>query len=146
MGRGYLIKCGSKKCGEQTWAANIVDLINEHTEKNGKIQCTACGGLKASVNRESVLQEKGETWSRYIQGVIPIKTGHETYTPYVLLTAQSENGQLDGIHFNYFKDTRNEEGGSLKHGHGPEGAPVFSKQELFQLFDKLMDFSLRSTD
>jgi DNA-directed RNA polymerase subunit RPC12/RpoP len=78
---GYLIKCNS--CKQDTWASNIVDLVNEHTEKNGKIKCTACGSPNASIYQKSKLQEKDETWERYIKGVIPIKTEFETYTPYV---------------------------------------------------------------
>lgn len=138
---GYSIKCTS--CGQNTWAENIVNLINEHKEKNGKIKCTACGSSNASIYQESSLQEKGEIWERYIKGVIPIETEFETYTPYIFLTAQTENGEIDGIHFNYYKDTR-KDGGKLKHGHGPGGAPVFSKDELFQLLEKLVSYGCLS--
>lgn len=134
---GYPIKC--KDCGRETWAPNIVDLIKDYTEKNGKIKCI-CGSTNASIYQESNLQEKGQTWKRWIKGNIPIKTDVETYRPYVFLTAQTEDGEVDGIHFNYYKDTRNEEGGRLKHGHGPGGAPVFSKDEFFQLLEKLVDY------
>jgi hypothetical protein len=30
----------------------------------------------------------------------------------------------------------------LKHGHGPGGAPVFSKDELFQLLEKLVAYGV----
>lgn len=136
---GYLIKCNS--CKQDTWASNIVDLVNEHTEKNGKIKCTTCGSPNASIYQKSKLLEEGETWERYIKGVIPIKTDFETYTPYVFLTAQTEDGEIDGIHLNYYKDTR-KDGGKLKHGHGPGGAPVFSKDELFQLLEKLVTYGV----
>lgn len=135
----YPIKCGSENCRKPTKAWDIVDLIENHTEKNGKIKCTECGSTNASILQESKLQERGENWKRYIKGVIRIKTDVETYHPYIFLTASEENGEIDGIHFNYYKDTRNE-GGRLKHGHGPGGAPVFSKGELFQLLDKLNDY------
>ena len=120
-------------------------MINEHTEKNGKIKCTACGSLNASIYQKSKLQEEGKTWERYIKGGIPIETEVETYTPYVFLTAQAEDGEIDGIHFNYYKDTRDprkKDGGKLKHGHGPGGAPVFSKNELFQLLEKLVEYEI----
>lgn len=141
---GYLIKCSS--CHQQTWAPNIINLIKEHTENSGKIKCIGCGSSNASVYRESKIQEKEEYWRRYIKGVIPIKTEFETYTPYIFLTAQAEDGEVNGIHFNYFKDTRNEGGGKLKHGHGPGGAPVFSKDELFQLLEKLIDYGFIKED
>lgn len=134
---GYLIKCSS--CQQDTWAPNIVDLINDYLEKeSGKIKCLKCGSLQASIFQESILQE-GETWQRHIKGVIPIKTEFETYVPYIFLTAKKEDGEIDGIHFNYFKDTR-KTGGRLKHGHGPGGAPVFAKDELFQLLEKLVTY------
>lgn len=139
----YTIKCYSEKCKKETWAANIIDLIDNYTV-NGKIKCGSCGSTNASIFQESKLQEKGEKWGRYIIGVIPIKTDWATYTPYVFLTAPTENGEINGIHFNYFKDTRNQEGGKLKHGHGPGGAPVLSKDEFFQLIEKLIDFGCLS--
>jgi len=121
---GYLIKCSS--CQQDTWAPNIVDLINDYLEKE-------------SIFQESILQEEGETWQRYIKAVVPIKTAYETYTPYIFLTAPTEDADIDGIHFNYFKDTR-KDGGSLRHGHGPGGSPVFSKDELLQLLEKLVNY------
>ena len=134
---GYPIRCSS--CGKETWATNIINLIQEHTETNGKIKCIVCGSLNASIYQKSSLQEKGEAWERYILGVIPITTEFETYTPYIFLTSQAKDGEVQGIHFNYFKDTRGE-GGRLKHGHGPGGAPVLTKNEIFQLLGKLMDY------
>ncbi len=133
----YSINCSN--CKKNTKAANIVDLIVNHTETIGKIKCTACGSLNASIYKESNLQEKGETWIRYIRSLIPIKTNCDTYTPYVFLTSQTENGEIDGIHFNYYKDTR-KYGGKLKHGHGPGGSPVFSKDDFFQLIKKLISY------
>ena len=138
---GYLIKCLS--CKQETWAQNIVDLIKGHTINNGKIKCIKCNSSNASIHQRNNLQEKGEVWERYIIGVIPIITDSETYTPYIFLTSQVEGGEVDGIHFNYYKDTR-QSGGKLKHGHGPGGAPVLGKDELFQLLKKLIDFGCLS--
>jgi hypothetical protein len=91
----------------------------------------------AYVKRESALQEKGKVWRRRIRAVISITTDFPTYTPYVFLTAETETGEPSGVHFNYYKDTRRRAGGRLKHGHGPGGAPVFSRAELLQLLVKL---------
>jgi len=87
----------------------------------------------------SPLQEKGEIWERWIKGIIRIKTDYETYSPYIFLTADTEDGQVNGIHFNYYKDTRSQ-GGRLKHGHGPGGASVLNKAELLVLLEKLILF------
>jgi len=137
---GYQIICTNPKCKQLTWANNIIDLIEKHTDERGRIKCTECGSANAHVFKESRLQEKGETWRRYIRGVITIKTEYKTYTPYIFLTSQTETGEIDGIHFNYYKDTRRKKGGRLKHGHGPGGAPVLTKDELFQLLKKLINY------
>ena len=77
--------------------------------------------------------------------MVRITTDFETYCPYVFLTAQEKDGEVDGIHFNYYKDTR-PGGGKLKHGHGPGGAPVFSKSELLQLLKKLITYGCFSSE
>jgi hypothetical protein len=130
----YPIDCAD--CKGQTWAANIVDLIQHHTSPRGSITCSLCGHDHAYIKRESTLQEEGEVWQRCIRAAIPITTDYPTYTPYVFLTAESESGEPSGVHFNYYKDTRSA-GGRLKHGHGPGGAPLFSHAELLQLLLKL---------
>ena len=45
----------------------------------------------------SPLQEKGEIWERWIKGIIRIKTDYETYSPYIFLTADTEDGQVNGF-------------------------------------------------
>lgn len=142
---GYLIQCFAEGCGETTWANNIVELINEHSTNTGMLRCTACGGFQAYIYKESALQEKGETWPRWIRGVIRIDTGIETYSPYVFLTAEGKDAAVSGIHFNYYKDTR-PQGGKLKHGHGPGGAPVLDKKDFFQLIRKLIASGVISND
>jgi hypothetical protein len=139
---GYPIYCSHCK-KETAWASNIVDLINNHTEKNGKIKnCVICDSSKTSISRENDLQE-GKKWQRYIKAIISINTSDEYYTPYIFLTAQDKDAEIDGIHFNYYKDTR-KIGGKLKHGHGPGGAPVFTRDELFQVLEKLVFFGCLS--
>jgi hypothetical protein len=135
----YYIKCTNSKCGEYTGANTIVDLISEHLDSVGKIICTYCGQSGAFIYRESKLQEEGEIWARWIKGVITIDTGIPTYSPYIFLTSQNEQGPVNGAHFHYYKDTR-PDGGKLKHGHGPGGPPVLSKDEIFQLLEKMIVF------
>ena len=129
---GYVMECS---CGHQTGAANIVDLIRSHTDPQGWLVCGQCNRPGAYIQRRSELQE-GELWERCIKGAIPVETDYPTYTPYVFLTAASPTDEPTGVHFNYYKDTRSD-GGRLKHGHGPGGAPVLSLDELLQLLRKL---------
>jgi hypothetical protein len=127
----YDIQC--QKCKGHTWAGNIVDLIKEHTNAQGRFLCAHCGEVDTFIYRESQLQEEGETWERWIKGVILIDSGINTYSPYIFLTANSEDGEATGLHFHYYKDTRSHKNGSLKHDHGPGGPPVLHKNDLSSL-------------
>lgn len=138
----YSIKC--RDCGKTTIAGNIVCLLRfreNHTDSAGRIKCKECSSTNAHIPFKSRLQEKDKIWERYTQAIVKIETGVETYTPYVLLNSSTPDGEIRGIHFNYFnyfKDTRTQ-GGSLRHGHGPGGAPVLNKKELFNLLVSLSE-------
>ncbi len=135
----YTIKCANANC-QGGKVRNIIELIQNNTDHTlgaggGWIICPGCG-QRGWVSAGSVLQEKGETYIRDIKAVIPIKTRYGTYHPYVFLVDEERSGEIHGIHFNYFKDTR-AEGGKLKHGHGPGGAPVLTPSELLDLLREL---------
>lgn len=132
----YDITC--RDCKKITYAAEIVDLIHNHLDELGRLVCSYCKSTNTHIYRESKLQEERWDWKRYIKSVVAIDTGVPTYTPYIFLTSDEENGAITGIHFNYYKDTRSQPNGKLKHGHGPGGAPVLSKEELFQLLRYLV--------
>lgn len=141
----YDIKCRS--CGAVTWADNIVNLLKEHADSTGRFLCATCQSVDTYIYRESPLQEgQGEYWRRWIKGVIRIETGGPTYSPYIFLTAESEDGPVSGLHFNYYKDTRSQQGGRLKHGHGPGGAPVLGVTDLLTVFEYLIRNNLISKD
>jgi len=143
MNMGYKINCINKSCQKESKAINIDDLVKNCKDSFGKLKCRICGNSGAYIFRESKLQEKNEKWKRYIKGIITIETEDEDYTPYVFLTSQVMGGEIDGIHFGYYKDLR-KKGGKLKHGHGPGGSPVFSKDEIFQLLGKLIHLGVVS--
>jgi hypothetical protein len=129
---GYLLNCA--RCEATTWAANIVDLIDQHTGSRGVLRCVDCGRDGATIERTSDVQEPGETWRRWIRRVIRIKTAYRTYSPYVfVLHDAAGNAKPYGIHLQYYKDTRHLKHGRLKHGHGPGGGPVLTPAELLQL-------------
>ena len=139
----YKIQCRS--CKKDTWAANIVDLLKEHTDPLGHFICANCDDTDTYIYRESTLQENGEVWERWIKGVIQIDSGIETYCPYVFLTADSEDGRPTGLHFHYYKDTR-PQGGNLKHGHGPGGPPVLGINDMFTILEHLVAIRAVSAD
>lgn len=140
----YNIMCSS--CQKKTWAANIVDLIDKHTdsafgEDGGMLVCGHCSAL-GHIYRSSKLQERGKTYVRYIKGVFRIPSNEErTYFPYLFLNSDTEDGDIGHVHFNYYKDTR-KDGGRLKHGHGPGGAPVFGPETLVDMIEKLLQCGL----
>jgi transcription elongation factor Elf1 len=140
----YDINC--RTCNEHTRANNIVDLLKENTDKDGKFVCSHCGGTDTYIFRESNLQEEGEVWKRWIKGVIQIDTGIDTYSPYIFLTADSEDREPTGLHFHYYKDTRNSPNGKLKHGHGPGGPPVLSNGNLLDIIKHLIKIGIMSVD
>jgi hypothetical protein len=113
----YAIDCSN--CKVQTVAYDIVDLIDNHTNVDGKIKCTNCSQSDAFIYRESILQEK-QTWKRWIKGIKVIDTKEEGYTPYIFFLSDKLDGDIDGVQFCYFKDLR-KQGGRLKHGSGPGG-------------------------
>jgi len=136
----YRVQCSS--CGKRTPRNNIVELIEQHTDHKfgsdgGYIKCLECNG-NAYVYRKSKLQEKEETWERYIKGVIRIPTGFPTYSPFVFLAASDKDDEANQVQFLYYKDTRAEEGGTLKHGTGPGGGPALTQSHLLDLIDKLI--------
>lgn len=140
----YQIKCRE---GHETWAGNIVDLCTNHTNAEGRFVCSTCQGIDTFIYRRSNLQEgPDETWERWIKGIIRIDSGIPTYSPYIFLTADAEDGPVTGLHFNYYKDTRSHPDGKLKHGHGPGGAPVLGISHLFTLLHRLVASGVLSKD
>lgn len=124
-------------CNTKSRAWTIVDLIRDYRTATDRLCCPSCRA-DAYVQRSSHLQERGAVWERWIKGVIPVTTDAPSFTPYVFLTAASPTGPVSALHFNYYKDTRSEVGGRLKHGHGPGGAPVLTKGEFLTLIGRLV--------
>ena len=131
-------------------ASSILDLISHHTDNRfgnngGLIVCPKCE-QPAAIFRRYKLQEKGQTWNCWIKQVVRIPSEIPTYVPYVLFTSSEEAGKVsDGIMVSYYKDTRHEKGGRLKHGHGPGGPAVMGKSELLSLIGYLIETGLISS-
>ena len=133
----YDINC--RTCGATSWAENIVELFRKFTNENGSFVCQKCLSVDTYIYRVSVLQEgPEEKWERWIKGVILIDSGIKTYSPYIFLTADTEDGSITGLHFHYYKDTRSLPSGKLKHGHGPGGPPVLGIEDLFSILEHLI--------
>ena len=140
---GWLIKCTNKKCGKETWAGNIVELITDHRDKDGWLLCEC--GQHGYVEKSFNLQEPGETWEPYLRGIIPLGNHIDTYQPFVFLVSYKPHGPTNNIWFSYYKDLR-ASGGRLKLGYGPGGPPVLGKKSLLQLLRKLRDMGCLSHD
>ncbi len=132
---GWTIECCNKKCGKESWANNIVDLINDHRDKNGWFLCSTCQG-KGYIQKSFRLQErdqkgKQKKWEPCLRGAIELGEENDSYQPFIFVVGYSPEDKPEEVWFSYYKDLR-KEGGRLKVGHGPGGPPVLSiKQVLF---------------
>ncbi len=126
---GWWIKC-NVNCGRQTWASNILELINDHRDESGWFICQ-CGN-HGHIEKKFDLQEPGETWEPYLRGIITLGVEAETYQPFVFLVSGEPTSAVNDIWFSYYKDTR-PTGGRLKLGYGPGGPPVLGKEQILQI-------------
>ena len=52
----YRIQC--LRCGKDTWAENLVDLIESYIDPRGQMTCARCNGTEAYVQQISTRCEK----------------------------------------------------------------------------------------
>lgn len=132
---GWSIRCNNAECTQESWASNIVDLIENHCDQNGWFQCHACNS-QGYIEKSFNLQEPGEIWQPYLRGIIPLGMQGATYQPFVFLVSYAPDEVPNDVWFSYYKDTR-PMGGRLKLGHGPGGPPVLGTQQILQLVQTL---------
>ena len=137
---GWLIQCNNAGCKGQTWAGNIVDLIDNHTDASGWFVCSQCK-QSGFIEKSFALQEQGETWEPFLRGALRLGDANDTYQPFVFLVSYEPNGPADDIWFSYYKDLRST-GGRLKLGYGPGGPPVLGTQQLVSLLKRLKELGL----
>ncbi len=135
----FTIKCSDGNCNKKTKSANIVELINKHRDGNGQFIC-ACG-QRGYIEKSFSLQEKGQVWEPYLQGIITLGKFCDSYQPFVFNVSYSPNGKTDSLWFSYYKDLR-KQGGRLKLGYGPGGPPVLHKDMLKELIKKLIELQI----
>ena len=117
----WTIKCTS--CCRETKPWNIADLMN-HLDKQGWLLCGHCSS-RGYIEKRFKLQEKDAVWNPYLKGVIrPSSIDQDnTYQPFAFLVSSAPEEHPQSVWFCYYKDTRKEEGGRLRLGHGPGGPP-----------------------
>ena len=142
---GYWIKC-SQKCSSATVAAEIVDLLDNYTDYEGRILCR-CGN-HGYIEKEYKLQtppgHEPEYWEPVVKGAIRLNVDEPGYALYMLLVAEKPNLAISSVLIAYYKDQR-EEGGRLKHGHGPGAPPVLDKDLILSLISQLVRTGFIST-
>ena len=134
---GWSIKCCDKECAGETWARNIVDLIDNHRDDKGWFLCKDCG-YSGYIKKSFSLQEQGEPWVPYLKGIVLLGNPGDTYQPFVFLVSYEQNEVPCDVWFSYYKDLRSE-GGRLKLGHGPGGPPVLGADQVVRLVKELID-------
>jgi hypothetical protein len=140
---GWLIKCTNIRCGKETWAGNVVDLITSHRDRDGWFLCQC--GSHGYIKKSFAIQEPGETWEPYLRGIIPLGNPDDTYQPFIFLVSYEPNGAANSLWFSYYKDLR-ASGGRLKLGYGPGGPPVLGKESVLQLLRQLRNIGCLTHD
>lgn len=141
---GWLIQCNNLACNKETWACNIVDLIDNCTDKNGWFICSHCNNC-GFIKKKFDLQEPGETWEPFLLGVLRLGVINDTYQPFVFMVSYDSNGPAEDIWFSYYKDLRST-GGRLKLGYGPGGPPVLGTEQILLLLKNLIGLGLIEKD
>lgn len=132
---GWSITCADPKCGKESWASNIVDLITKHRDEEGWFVCSC--GKRGYIKKSFQLQEVGEVWEPFLRGIIPLGTAGGTYQPFVFLVSYEPTAEVTDVWFSYYKDLRSA-GGRLKLGYGPGGPPVLGKAAFLGLVSHLV--------
>jgi hypothetical protein len=136
----YKIDCPA--CKKETFAANIIELIEKCRNEDGYFKCLACGS-KGYISKEFKLQEDGEEWKPYLRGIIKLGEKDNTYQPFVYLVSDEPEGPILSQWFCYYKYTEHENGiKKLKLGHGPGGPPVLGKDKLLELVKSLKKLNI----
>jgi len=130
---GWLIKCA--KCDEQSWASNIVDLLDNHSDGSGWFLCPS--GHQGYVEKSFDLQEPGDRWEPFLRGALRLGAPGDTYQPFVFLVSYEPAGTVTHIWFSYYKDLRHS-GGRLKLGYGPGGPPVLGANDVLTLLKRML--------
>jgi hypothetical protein len=139
MQMGYLIECSTVVCQQPGWASNIVDLVTNHCDPEGWLLCSHCHNRTGYVTKSFDLQEgNGDKWEPVIRGIIRIPTEIETYSPFVFLVSYGPTDPVVNYWFCYYKDTRAQQGGRLKLGHGPGGPPVLDGEQILAVIQDML--------
>jgi hypothetical protein len=126
-----------ERCNADSVARGVSDLIDRHTNEQGRFCCGRCGGTDTfiEVARQSAARRAGDIWFR---GIVPIDTRarDSTYAPFVFLTADAPDGDINGIAFKYYRPTPLN-GKKGKRGNGGGGGPVMSQAQILSLVGRL---------
>ncbi len=123
----YRIQC--LKCETDTWARDIIDLIQAHTDDRGRLVCAGCSAPGGYIHWIAGL------WDGYIKAVLRLTPKSPMYTLYVFLTADSADGEVSGVRFSYYKDLGL--GGRRTDGPSSGGAPALTLTDVVQLLKQL---------
>lgn len=138
----FTIKCN--KCGKETWATNIIDLVKNHRDSDGWFLCQC--GEHGFIEKRFDMQEEGETWEPFLKAIITLGNQDDTYQPFVYLVSSKPDEAVNAIWFAYYKDTRSSPGGRLKLGYGPGGPPVLGKEQIFQMMRQMKSMGCLSQE
>lgn len=143
---GFLIKCTDRHCGHQdTWADDIIDLIQNHTNERGWFLCEC--GKNGYINNDFFLQEGGDIWKPYLMGAIKLGNNNVNYQPLALLASSNpyHYSAPTDIWLSYYRDLR-QSGGPLTIGHGYRIQAVLNKYHILNLVKCLTSIGCLTPD
>jgi hypothetical protein len=142
----FTVTCSDPSCGCVTWAKNIVDLIDNHTNTDGWFVCETCKKPSGYIEKNFTLQEgEEEVWAPYLRGVIKVNDDADAiYQPFIFLVSYDPKAPIEDYWFCYYKDMRSMPNGRLKMGHGPGGPPVLGKQNIVKMLKKMISIGCMS--
>ena len=136
------IHCQS--CNVDTQAPNVAELIESHTDNQGRFCCATCGGTDTFLNARRRPRSGGgnRTW---IKGIVPIDTkfADAACVPFIFLTADAADGNITGIAFKYYR-TAASNGGRAALRRRPDGGPVLAQLQLLSLVARLVSIGVVS--
>lgn len=125
-------------CGEETWARNIVELLDNHRNKDGWFVRSHCGAL-GHIEKSFRLQEPDRYWKLILKGAIRLSdSSNATYQPFAFLVGEPGDDQPGDVWFSYYKDLR-PHGGRLKLGYGPGVPPVLDGESVVRLLAHMLE-------
>ncbi|MGC8658127.1 MAG: hypothetical protein ACP5U1_03550 [Desulfomonilaceae bacterium] len=135
---GFLIKCSDRHCEHQdTWANDIVDLIQNHTSAEGWLLCEC--GKKGYIYNNFFLQQGRDIWKPFVMGAIKLQSNNANYQPISLLVSSDpyQPSVPTDIWLSHYSESKGSNGPSAI-GCGYRSPMVLKRNQMLELIKRLI--------